>query len=176
MLALAAFAFGAFGLGKQSLVTLISAWGLAFNGVTAKFLLKEIFTMCARLYHCGLLRNDSLSRTTNSNVECATALGAAECLLRRQVLFVRSSWYAIVVSLLRSAVLCCSYDGLSVVSVIGGIVLTVVASPHATKEWELDELMGRYTVGHCPECVVSPCAHTVLRTDYRRVLQRTAAY
>jgi hypothetical protein len=43
------------------------------------------------------------------------------------------------------------------VAVIGGIVLTVVASPHATKEWELDELMGRYTVAHCPECVVRDC-------------------
>jgi hypothetical protein len=74
LVGMAAFAFGAFGLGKQSLVTLISAWGLAFNGVTAKFLLKEIFTMCARLYHCGLGRNDSLNRATNSNAECATAL------------------------------------------------------------------------------------------------------
>ncbi len=51
-------------------------------------------------------------------------------------------------------------------AVIGGIVLTVVASPHATKEWELDELMGRYTVAHCPECVVSECANTILLTDY----------
>ena len=50
-------------------------------------------------------------------------------------------------------------------AVIGGIVLTVVASPHATKEWELDELMGRYTVAHCPECVVSECANTILLTD-----------
>jgi hypothetical protein len=103
LVGMAAFAFGAFGLGKQSLVTLISAWGLAFNGVTAKFLLKEIFTMCARLYHCGLIRNDSLSRATNSNAECATALaelGGVLALLRRQALLIRSSWYARV-SLLR---------------------------------------------------------------------------
>jgi hypothetical protein len=77
-------------------------------------------------------------------------------LLRRQALLIRSSWYgSSKVASLRF--LCCSYDGLSVVAVIGGIVLTVVASPHATKEWELDELMGRYTVAHCPECVVRYC-------------------